>query len=655
MEQNTISEVTAEDIEQALQQERFTVVYQPQVSLSVENKLVGVEAFVRLEHPSYGLLAPALFLEQVREQGKMLEMTKCVLSEVAKDWQYWHQLGYDLNVSVIIDNAILDEEKAARELGEILSGHKIPRHRLTLGFSSGLADIVSNQDLGKRLLALRLKGYDLAMSCLQLSSHREDQLDMLPMDELKIDRMSLQNVHEREDAQAAVRQAMQFANRYSLRIVAVGVETDAEQQWLQRVGVERGQGYLFGRPMDKDSFTEQFLGQGKAHYEAASRLRVLIVEDDEQYQNLLLESLGEQYQTLIASSLVEAESLLETETPDIMLVDVELPDGSGIEFCKTLNESKRLVDTSVLFISGLQEMQVKMDAYQVGAIDFIAKPFSIIEFIAKIKQVANFQLRRSELIDNKREAHDMAMQSLKDASHYGDIVQFFKNLMVCRDEQDIARELFSIMDKQGLHSCVEFRGTRSTTHLDQVNGVCSPMQINVFELLRDKGRLYEFGPRLIVNDRHVSYLVTNLPEDDQELGKVRDYVAVIIEGMEARYRDILRQRVINTVSQQLQIVAQKLMTLVESNEKDKVSVIEKCSFDLQMSFHVLDLTDEQEKHITGIIDRMMGSRDESEQQTSLISEEVNEILTSMSRALEELEVEEKQETETVAGDSVELF
>ena len=314
-----------------------------------------------------------------------------------------------------------------------------------------------------------------------------------------------------------------------------------------------------------------------------------------------------------------------------------------------------MAGVSTIFISGGQDFDSKLEAYNAGGIDYIEKPFSIIELIAKIKQVATYQTRRHTLISDIGDAQSMAMQSLKDAAYYGDIVQFYKNLLHCRDEEQIARELFRFMAQKNLSTSIEFRSKNVCSNFDQLNGVCSAIEINLFELLQKNGRLFEFGKRIIVNDRHVSFLIKNMPDDETEHGRVRDYIAVLAEGMEARYRDILRQRVLNTVTQQLQELAYKLLESVKQDQEVKNEIMERFSLDLQMSFHVLDLSDPQEKHITEIIDEMLISKENAEHSTSDISSEINLILDSMSESLSGFDDDTQDVPPDNTGDSVELF
>jgi hypothetical protein len=247
----------------------------------------------------------------------------------------------------------------------------------------------------------------------------------------------------------------------------------------------------------------------------------------------------------------------------------------------------------------------------------------------------------------------MATQSLKDAAYYGDIVQFYKNLLHCRDEQQIAQELFRFMGQKNLSTAIEFRSNNSCSNFDQQNGVCSAIEINLFELLQKNGRLFEFGKRIIVNDKHVSFLIKRMPDDVGEQGRVRDYIAVLAEGMEARYRDILRQRVLNTVMQQLQVLAHKLLESVEKGNENEI--METFSLDLKMSFHVLDLSDSQEQYLAQLIDDMIKRKDGAEHSAADIGLEVTQILDSMAESMENFEETTTESTEDGVGDAVELF
>ena len=140
MSHSVINEVRKEDIEFAFSQGLFSMVYQPQVHLAKQTDIIGAEAFVRFNHPEYGMMMPASFLPLINEMGLLLDLTRYVLNCVASDWAEWNQKGSDLNISVNIDSNVLQAENLGKELGRVLSDHDIPRRKITSSQTVGLTD-----------------------------------------------------------------------------------------------------------------------------------------------------------------------------------------------------------------------------------------------------------------------------------------------------------------------------------------------------------------------------------------------------------------------------------------------------------------------------------------------------------------------------------
>ena len=221
--------------------------------------------------------------------------------------------------------------------------------------------------------------------------------------------------------------------------------------------------------------------------------------------------------------------------------------------------------------------------------------------------------------------------------------------------QAIANELFQFLERKGLKGSVQFTYGDTFTTFDQCNNVPSPIEMNVFELLRSKGRLFDFGKRTIVNDKHVSFLVKNMPEGEEDHGRVRDYIAVMIEGMEARYRDILRERLIKSVFTQLQDLTKEMSQRLKDDAGRQNEALSYFSIELKMSFHALDLTMEQEDHISGIVEKMLDAKEENESTTSDIDARIHHILEEVSESLADLERKATEPEPSPAGGDVDLF
>jgi transcriptional regulator NrdR family protein len=179
--------------------------------------------------------------------------------------------------------------------------------------------------------------------------------------------------------------------------------------------------------------------------------------------------------------------------------------------------------------------------------------------------------------------------------------------------------------------------------------------MDIFELLQAQGRIYEFGDRTIFNDNLVSILVKNMSKDDDERGRARDYIAVILEGLEARYRDVLRHRVLNMVFQQLQSLAIGLVGAIEQDIEAADKLVGKMTTELRLSFHTLDLTDEQENHFSAVIEETLNSKDNNEISSGDIHERISAVIQLLSSTIESLEVGEPAEAGNHDDDTIEFF
>lgn len=130
--------------------------------------------------------------------------------------------------------------------------------------------------------------------------------------------------------------------------------------------------------------------------------KILIVDDEEHIRELLKFNLNNSgYDTVLASNGIDALKSAETEKPDLVLLDIMIPDMDGIEVCKNIRKNKELVNTSIIMLTAKSEEIDKILGLELGADDYITKPFSIRELLARVKAV----LRRNTItIYNKDES-----------------------------------------------------------------------------------------------------------------------------------------------------------------------------------------------------------------------------------------------------------
>ncbi|MEM9101701.1 MAG: EAL domain-containing protein [Pseudomonadota bacterium] len=651
-------ELTEDDICHAFDKGQFSTFYQPQISLANQGQVVGAEAFVRLNHPELGLLIPAAFLPLVTQMNLMMELTQFVVSRVAYDWKAWNALGFNLRISINIDLSLFRDKSLGRTLSDIVKTPGMPKNRLTL-------EISQNNDceliplIYEQITRLRMKGFRLSLDDFGTTSFDLDKLSELPIEEIKIHREIISDLSHVKFAQQQVRDALDFGARFGMRITAVGIEQEEIAEWLHKQGCENGQGYLYGKAMSFSDFTQEIL-HNKAQWglkKNSSRLRLLLVDDDREYATLLREALGDLYEIFVANSIHDAQLFNQENSVDLMIIEFDLPDGSGIDCFKLLQERYPANEIpNVAFLSKEDTPNNRVAAYEAGAIDFIGKPFSLTEVVAKAGRIARYAHKRKSLSDDAKQFKATAHQTMKEVANYGDILHLFKRMLHSDDEKALANELFQYMRPRDLESAIQFRSGKTLCSFDQTHTVCSPIEMNIFDLFKDKGRLHEFEDKIITNDKHVSILIKNLPDDETEKGLIRDHIAVVIEGMETKYKSILRNRILHRVFNQIQELTSELSKAIEKDHATKDEIFEKYTLELKMSFHVLDLSEDQEKHITDIVDGMIKSKEENEMDSSIVIERLENIISLLTVELNDLTDEAPSETEdNTTNDLVELF
>ena len=200
-------------------------------------------------------------------------------------------------------------------------------------------------------------------------------------------------------------------------------------------------------------------------------------------------------------------------------------------------------------------------------------------------------------------SRDMAFQSMSESSQYGCVLQFFRECFLCVDYPSLANAFFSLMEQLNLNTCLEIRVEEVQYFVPQGTSI-SPIEANIFELLDKKGRLYDFGQRTICNDKHVSFLIKNMPLDDEVLcGRLRDIIAVVVEGLEARVLDIKRQQTLTMVLEGMQSLLEGLSSSIQENDQKFCSALSNVTADIRSSFHILDMTEEQEDFFASLVER----------------------------------------------------
>ncbi|MDX6226884.1 MAG: hypothetical protein QOI76_274 [Frankiales bacterium] len=241
------------ELRNGLGNDELVVYYQPKVSLD-DGRLVGVEALVRWQHPTRGLLPPGVFVPQIENTTLMDRVTAAVLERALNQVFAWFQQGYLIPVSVNIPTRSLLHEDFVAQVQAALLASGVDPAMLTLEIteSSAMQDPARAVQV---LHALRASGIRVSIDDYGTGYASMAYLKDLPVDELKIDRSFVDTALADKASRILVTSIIDLAGRLGLTVVAEGVENHATADLLRAGGCQIAQGYHYSRPVPADELT----------------------------------------------------------------------------------------------------------------------------------------------------------------------------------------------------------------------------------------------------------------------------------------------------------------------------------------------------------------------------------------------------------------
>ncbi|MBU1225315.1 MAG: EAL domain-containing protein [Gammaproteobacteria bacterium] len=247
----------------ALERQEFVLHYQPKIDLQ-RGTTTGVEALIRWQHPQRGLLAPAQFVPIAEDCGLILPIGRWVLREACNQAQAWLQAGLPpITISVNASTPEFHAVDYPENVGAALeAAHLEPRYlELDLTESVLMRDVASTESV---LHALADLGVKLAVDDFGTGYSSLSYLRKYPIDTLKIDQSFVNRMLGNADDAAIVSAVISLAKSLRLRVIAEGVETFEQVQFLRARHCDEAQGYYFGRPVAAEALAT-LLQAGTAH------------------------------------------------------------------------------------------------------------------------------------------------------------------------------------------------------------------------------------------------------------------------------------------------------------------------------------------------------------------------------------------------------
>ena len=236
-----------QDLRHAVERGQLELYYQPKIDAR-SLQITAAEALLRWKHPRRGMISPVVFIPLAERHGLIAPIGLWVIEEACRQAAQWRERGLRMRVAINISGHQLRQDNLVQHVEAALTRHGIPPGRLTCE----ITESVAMEDTSQTRAAferLRRAGLHISIDDFGTGYSSLAVLRRLPAAEIKIDRAFITDLATSADARSIVQTVVQLARTLDLRVVAEGVETEAQRDQLVALGCDELQGHLFAKPM----------------------------------------------------------------------------------------------------------------------------------------------------------------------------------------------------------------------------------------------------------------------------------------------------------------------------------------------------------------------------------------------------------------------
>ncbi|WP_428737751.1 EAL domain-containing protein [Sulfurimonas sp.] len=242
------------DLKNAVENQEFVLYYQPQIDI-VENRIIGVEALIRWQHPNLGVVFPNDFISIAETAGVIVPIGEWVLKQATKQASVWNQQGFNISVAVNISAIQFQRGNLVEVIQNALQHSSLDPTCLELEFTESVL-IEDTQRILQIVEKIKALGVKLSIDDFGTGYSSLAYLKHFAVDKLKIDRSFVKDILIDKGDESIVKTIIQMAKSFNLKSIAEGVEDKEVLDLVQKYGCDEVQGYYFAKPLQAHEFEE---------------------------------------------------------------------------------------------------------------------------------------------------------------------------------------------------------------------------------------------------------------------------------------------------------------------------------------------------------------------------------------------------------------
>lgn len=237
-----------DDLAEALKARRLNIHYQPQISVA-DGRILGFESLVRMKDKAGNLIPPGDFIELSESTGQIHRLSHMIIEGSLRRLALWSRLGHDFNISINFSARILSKLDLPEHVEAIARNNGIPTSRITIELTE--TQLKTGPELYDVMSRLRMKGFGLSIDDFGTGDSSLARLRSMPFTELKIDQEFVKGCTDDTDLQTIITNSISLGHELGMLVVAEGVQTMEEWDYLKAAGCDIAQGYLISPPLDE--------------------------------------------------------------------------------------------------------------------------------------------------------------------------------------------------------------------------------------------------------------------------------------------------------------------------------------------------------------------------------------------------------------------
>ena len=354
MNQASLERVELEyEIQAALEHEEFVLYYQPKINTNTEH-VVGVEALIRWQHPKKGLIPPDVFIPMAEESGLMLSLGEWVLRSACHQLGQWQKQGMShLQVSINLSASQFLQKDFSVIVDSILTKENLDPSLLEIEITESMAMDDPHESI-QSMHKLRQIGIKLTVDDFGTGYSSLSYLKQFPINYLKLDRSYVKDIETDPSDAVICSAAISLAHNLGLQVVAEGVETEKQYQYLKRLNCDMMQGFYFCKPLpanEVEAFIQSHHININTQTTPVKPINILVIDDDRwtcNFHKQLLENLG--HKPTCTLDPIEGLEIFR-QNPNyfgFIMLDMLMPKMSGVDLLKAIRATNQHIPIIVI-------------------------------------------------------------------------------------------------------------------------------------------------------------------------------------------------------------------------------------------------------------------------------------------------------------------